>query len=163
MSDHSSQVIPTTQYPQLLPQSLRGSAMRMLRSRELHDRADNVISKRNQELRRAVLKYIEQLDLAAVAGDWNTAYWQAHEIRGLAGNADLTLAGRLANLFCVYLDGISELGQSPDPAVAALHLDAMDRSIEVPDDANQFGDSVFTELSLLVGRSLRALRLEPSR
>jgi hypothetical protein len=85
-------------------------------------------------------------------------YAATHEIRGLAATAGLAATGRIANVFCHYLDAVAQLGLAPETAIAKLHLNALVRSARTEDDTARHGDLVAQELSALVARKLAELK-----
>jgi len=143
-----------TAYPPLLPKVARKRAMAHLQSRETLAKAGRVIAMKRAELRGAVLDFVEQLEQAMRAGDWDAVFAATHEIRGLAGTAGLTATGRIANVLCHYLDSIAQLGLAPESAVAQLHLDAVIRSARTEEDTARHGEAVTQQLSALVERKL---------
>jgi chemotaxis protein histidine kinase CheA len=158
---HKTQVekfIPADDYPPLLPAARRAQAMRMLRSRETVERANRVISLKKTELRGAVLEYVDLIDAAARAKDWNLVFDLAHEIRGMAATAGLLATGKIANGLCRYLDALALFGAEPDRSVATLHLDAIVRSARTEDDAARHGAAVADQLQSLVDRKLAEVK-----
>ncbi len=79
---------------------------------------------------------------------------QAHEIRGLAGNAGLSATGRIANVLCTYLDATRRMDVAPDRTLVALHLESIARAAHAEDEATRLGDTVANELAALVERKL---------
>ena len=128
--------------------------MRALRDPEVAAEAARVISDKAEELRGEVLTYIDKVEAAVRAFDPVAIYEQAHEIRGLAGNAGLIATGRIANGLCRYLDALAVAGLQPEQSVVALHLDAISRAAHAEDEATRLGDAVANELASLVDRKL---------
>ena len=91
---------------------------------------------------------------AARADDQARIFEQAHEIRGLAGNAGLIATGRIANNLCKYLDALDQAGRQPDQGLVALHLEAIGRAAHAEDEATRLGDAVANELAHLVDKKL---------
>src|SRR5262249_22733922 len=150
--------VPAAAYKQMLPPERRKAAAAMLKSTETLAKAARVIALKTAELRGAVLGLVDEMETAARAGNWPTAFAVAHEIRGLAGTAGLTATGRIANGFCQYMDAVALLHVAPDPAVANLHLDAMIRSARTEDDTLRYGDAVAEQLAALVSRKLKDIK-----
>ncbi|HEY0104834.1 MAG TPA: hypothetical protein VGB91_02030 [Rhizomicrobium sp.] len=145
-------------YPPLLPRSRRFQAMAMLKSSETLAKASRAIALRTAELRGAVIALVRALAEALAARDWPSVFAATHEIRGLAGTAGLGATGRIANVFCQYLDTVARFGHAPDEKVCALHLDALVLSARTEDDAARHGDAVAQELCALVARKLAELK-----
>jgi hypothetical protein len=142
----------------LLP-GVRRQAVTKLRSPETLARAGRIIALKNAELRGAVLLLIAQMEDAVRAQDWPAVYDATHEIRGMAGTADLGATGRIANGLCHYLDAMTRLGHTPEAAVASLHLDAVLRSARTKDDTARHGDAVAQQLAELVARKLADIKI----
>ena len=154
----SFEVVPAESYPPLLSPIQRRQAMAKLRSAETLAKASRILAARAAELRDAVLELVAQFEEAMAAGDWPLVYSATHEIRGLAATAGLAATGRIANVFCHYLDSMTQLGLEPEAAVAKLHLDAVVRSARTEDDTARHGELVAQELSALVARKLAELK-----
>lgn len=152
------QIMPAESYPSLLSPFQRRQAMSKLRSAETLAKASRIIAARAAELRDAVLELVTQFEDAAQAQDWAQVYATTHEIRGLAATAGLSSTGRIANVFCHYLDAIAQLERMPDTAIAQLHLVALVRSARTEDDTARHGEQVAQELSALVARKLAELK-----
>jgi chemotaxis protein histidine kinase CheA len=125
-----------------------------LRDPEVVAEAVRIITDRAEELRSAVLTHVDRLDNATRQLDLGSVYDQAHEIRGLAGNAGLNATGRIANGLCRYLDAISRAKYPPDHELVTLHLDAIARAAHAEDEATRLGDTVANELAALVDKKL---------
>ena len=128
--------------------------MRVMRDPETAAQAARIISEKAEELRGAVLDYIDKVEEAARVFDPAAIYEQAHEIRGLAGNAGLIATGRIANGLCRYLDALATANREPEQSVVALHLDAIARAARAEDEATRLGDAVANELAELVDKKL---------
>ncbi|MDE2182375.1 MAG: hypothetical protein KGJ78_05085 [Alphaproteobacteria bacterium] len=128
--------------------------MRALRDPETSLAAARVIADHAAELRTAVLAHIDRVEEVAQILDPAAIYEQAHEIRGLAGNAGLAATGRISNVLCRYLDAVMRAGKAPQRGVVALHLEAIARAAHAEDEATRLGDAVANELSQLVDRKL---------
>jgi hypothetical protein len=133
------------------------AAMRLLhalRDPEIVSAAAKVVADKAEELRVAVLAHVDRIADAANAADPVATYEQAHEIRGLAGNAGLIATGRIANGLCRYLDALGRAGRQPDQELVALHLEAIARAARAEDEATRLGDTVANELAALVDKKL---------
>jgi hypothetical protein len=154
----TSEIMPAESYPPLLSPSARRQAMAKLRSSETLAKASRIIAARAAELRDAVLELVAQFEEAVQVEDWPLVYSATHEIRGLAATAGLASTGRIANVFCHYLDSIAQSGRVPDAAITRLHLVALVRSARTEDDTARHGEQVAQELSALVARKLAELK-----
>jgi hypothetical protein len=128
-------------------------------SQALHDpevvaTAARVIAHKAEDMRIAVLGHVDRMEEAVRTSDLATTFEQAHEIRGLAGNAGLVATGRIANGLCKYLDAIERAGQTPDQALVVLHLEAISRAAHAEDEATRLGDTVANELAVLAQKKL---------
>jgi hypothetical protein len=153
-----SDVVPADNYPPLLSPLQRRQAMAKLKSAETLAKANRILAARAAEMRDAVLELVGQFEEAMAAGDWPLVYSTMHEIRGLAATAGLAATGRIANVFCHYLDSMTQLGLPPEAAIAGLHLSAVVRSARTEDDTARHGEQVAQELSALVARRLAELK-----
>jgi chemotaxis protein histidine kinase CheA len=140
-------------YP-VFSRKIAAGLLHALRDPEIVAAAVRVIVDKAEDLRLAVLAHIDRIGEAAVASDPVAMFEQAHEIRGLAGNAGLLATGRIANGLCKYLDAIDRAGRQPDPALVALHLEAIGRAAHAEDEATQLGDTIANELAALVDKKL---------
>ena len=152
------QFVSADTYKQLVPKERRKAAAAMLKSSETLAKAARALAVKALELRGAILELVEEMDVAARAGNWPAAFAAAHEIRGLAGTAGLVATGRIANGFCQYLDTVKRLRAVPDEAVVELHVDAIVRSSRTEDDTARYGDAVVENLSTLVSRKLAEIK-----
>lgn len=141
-------------YP-VLPPNIASRLLRALRDPEIVAGAARVIAEKAEDLRIAVLAHVDLIVDPGRAGDPAAIYQQAHEIRGLAGNAGLIATGRIANGLCGYLDAVDRAGKPPDRELVALHLEAIARAARAEDDATRLGDTVAGELAALVAKKLR--------
>ncbi|HWD28045.1 MAG TPA: hypothetical protein VG387_12820 [Rhizomicrobium sp.] len=153
-----AQLVPAEAYPPLLSPLQRRQAMAKLRSAETIAKASRILAARAAELRDAVLELVAQFEEAMAVADWPMVYSATHEIRGLAATAGLGATGRIANVFCHYLDAVAQLGLAPETAIAKVHLNALVRSARTEDDTARHGDMVAQELSALVARKLAELK-----
>jgi len=143
--------------PGAYPVFSRKTASRLLhalRDPEVVAVAARVIADKAEDLRIAVLAHVDRIADAARAADPVATYEQAHEIRGLAGNAGLLATGRIANGLCKYLDALDRAGRQPDRELVALHLEAIARAAHAEDEATRLGDTVANELAALVDKKL---------
>lgn len=111
-------------------------------------------------MRQAVLEALPRLE--AALGDTAKVYAEAHEIRGLAGNAGLDAAAKLASLLCLYLDGMGRAGRKAEPAIIGLCVAAIGRSARALDEETRLGTHVVQDLGVLINRRLLEIA-EPLR
>ena len=137
--------------------------MRALRDPMVASEATRVMADNTEEFRSEVLRYIDRVEAAARAQDFDGIYEHAHEIRGLAGNAGLAATARIANGLCRYLDAVGRVQRKPENEVVALHLDAIARAAHAEDEATRLGDAVANELSQLVDKKLSEINGLESR
>jgi chemotaxis protein histidine kinase CheA len=130
------------------------SLLHALRDPEVVATAARVVADKAEDLRIAVLAHVDRIGEAARAADPVATFEQAHEIRGLAGNAGLVATGRIANGLCRYLDAIRRAGRQPDQELVALHLEAIARAARAEDEATRLGDTVANALAALVDKKL---------
>ncbi|MGC9954041.1 MAG: Hpt domain-containing protein [Rhizomicrobium sp.] len=158
--------IPPGAYP-VFSRKTASHLLHALRDPEITATAARVIASKVEDMRVAVLGYVDRIEEAARAADVVTIFEQAHEIRGLAGNAGLTATGRIANGLCKYLDVIERAGHQPDQELVALHLEAIARAAHAEDEATRLGDTVANELTVLVDKKLTEIndsaRRKPGR
>jgi chemotaxis protein histidine kinase CheA len=150
----NASLIATDEYPAMLNAEVAANFVRRLSLPETAQRAQRIIELRRDELCEAVLDYIQHLESAAATSDFTAIFDQAHEIRGLAATAGMEAAGRIADGLCRYLDAAKEQSTAIDPAVVALHVDAIVRASSSSLDAKKFGSRVAVELGALVARKL---------
>jgi hypothetical protein len=132
-------------YP-VLPDTLS----RQLRDPAVSEAVQRVLSDNVASLADAVHAVIAGLE---ADGDPGRLYENAHEIRGLAGNAGLTAAARIATGLCRYLDAAAG---TPDKAVLRLHIEALARTARAGDGG--LSDAVALELGALVARKLAEIK-----
>jgi len=149
---HATKIQPGV-YP-VFPRKAASHLLHALRDPEIAAVAARVIASKAEDLRIAVLGYVDRMEEAASAADVVRIFEQAHEIRGLAGNAGLVATGRIANGLCKYLDAIDRAGRTPDQALVALHLEAIARAAHAEDEATRLGDTVANELAALADKKL---------
>jgi chemotaxis protein histidine kinase CheA len=162
---HATKIQPGA-YP-VFPRKAASQLLQALRDPEIAAVAARVIASKAEELRVAVLGHIDHLEEAARAADMVRIFEQAHEIRGLAGNAGLIATGRIANGLCKYLDAIDRAARQPEQELVALHLDAIARAARAEDEATRLGNTVANELAALVDKKLAEIndsaRRKPGR
>ena len=127
---------------------------RALRDPETAAKAQEAVASATQPMRESVLQYIARIEEAARAEDFARIYQESHEIRGLAGNANLAATARIANELCRYLDAYQQAGCTPERPVIRLHLEAISRSVSSEECASELGDTVANELAQLVAKKL---------
>jgi chemotaxis protein histidine kinase CheA len=149
-------LIGTDQYPPVLAGEDAAKFLHNLAKPETAQRAARMIELRRNELCDTVLDYIRRLESAATTNNLSDIFGQAHEIRGLAATAGMDAVGRIANGLCQYLDASNNLQSETDPAVIALHVDAIVRASTSGNEALKFGSRVAVELGALVARKLGA-------
>jgi chemotaxis protein histidine kinase CheA len=140
-------------YP-VFPRNTASGLLQALRDPEIVAVAAHVIADKAEELRIAVLAHVDRIADAARACDPVATFEQAHEIRGLAGNAGLLATGRIANGLCKYLDAINRARLRPDQGLVVLHLEAIARAAHAEDEATRLGEEVANELAALVDKKL---------
>ena len=150
--------IPPGGYP-ALPRKLALQLLEAVQDPEIIAEAVRVIADKAEEMRSAVLGHVERLEQAARAADQAKIFEQAHEIRGLAGNAGLVATQRIANNLCKYLDALDQAARQPDQGLVALHLEAIGRAAHAEDEATRLGDAVANELALLVEKKLAEINV----
>lgn len=147
-------------YP-VLTATAAAAISKQLRDPKTAHAAECALEGGTSAIRDAALVYIDRLQThidhmqAAVAtGDFDLIYSEAHEVRGLAGNAGLTAAARIAGELCRYLDAMSRAGAAPGAAVVQLHLEAAVRAARAEDEATRLGGTVAEVLATLVNKKL---------
>ena len=145
--------IPPGAYP-VFSRDTAAQLSHALRDPEIIAVAARVIASKAEEMRIAVLAHVDRIGAAARVSDLAATFEQAHEIRGLAGNAGLVATGRIANGLCKYLDAIDRARRQPDQGLVALHLEAIARAAHAEDEATRLGDTVANELAALVDKKL---------
>lgn len=152
-------------YP-VLPATAAAAISRRLRDPATTEAAEQALDGGAGQIREAVMVYIDRLQLqlermqAAVAGGaFECIYGEAHEVRGLAGNAGLTAAAAIAGQLCRYLDALTRAGLAPETAVVQLHLEAAIRAARAEDEATRLGGTVADVLALLVSKKLSEINL----
>ena len=144
------EMIQPGSYPTLAMKGEAALLLHALKSEDVLESAAKVIARKAEELKGAVLLYVDRLEDAASSGNDIGLYDEAHEIRGLAATAGLVATGRIANTLCRYLDAHSRAGKAPERGIVLLQLDALTRAAHAKDDATRLGDVVAAELDTLV-------------
>lgn len=152
--------IPPGSYP-AMPAAAAFAVSKRLRSSTAQAAATKALEDGASAMREAVQVHVDRLQEhlvrlqdAAAANDFARIYGEAHEVRGLAGNAGLTAAGRIASELCRYLDATERAGAAPDLAVVQLHLEAGLRAARAEDDATRLGATVADTLASLVSKKI---------
>lgn len=140
-------------YP-IMPVAAAMQLSRALRDKGVAQEATQVLASTADSIKTSVLDNIDRMEQAARADDYAKVYHESHEIRGLAGNAGLSAAARIANELCRYLDALSEIGRQPDKPVVRLHMGAITIAARTEDEATRLGDTVARELAQLVDKKL---------
>jgi hypothetical protein len=147
-----AEMIAPDAYPQMLPKGQGALFSQTLRSGATEAKAARIIADRAEDLREAVLAYVEQLE--AAGQDHQLVSDKAHEIKGFADTAGLPATARIADGLCHYLEKIQELEAAPDAAVIALHVSAIGRATRDSDQGGRMGEAVRSELAALSARKL---------
>jgi hypothetical protein len=144
-------LIPPGDYP-VLP----GAAMlsRQLRAPGVTAAVERVLTENVTVFADAVGAVIGRMDPASGAAQ---LYQDAHEIRGLAGNARLTATSRIASGLCRYLDTLAGAERSPDRTVVLLHIEALAQSARAGD--GPLGEAVARELAELVAKKVAEINI----
>ena len=142
----AAEFIPPGGYP-----ALPGALSQQLRDPAVTAAVERVLTDYVAALADAVRAIIGRLEPAAALPQ---LYENAHEIRGLAGNAGLAATARIASGLCRYLDTV--VG-APEPPVLQLHIAALARTAS--DGDNFFGAAVAHELAELVSKKLAEIKV----
>jgi len=148
----SKTILPSA-YPQMTSAAAMG-LLQALRNPQVCADAARIIADKAEDLRHAVLGHVSRMEQAARDFDLPAVFEQAHEIRGLAGNAGLAATGRIANGLCKYLDATQRAGVKPERSLVVLHLEAIARAARAEDEATRLGNTVANELAVLVDKKL---------
>jgi hypothetical protein len=146
------QIIPPDAYPPLVRKSEAVAIAQWLCSADTIARGEGAIADQEPVLRAAVHRLVDDLERAGK--DRDLVALAAHEIRGLAENARLAAAGRIAGGLCHYFDESRKLGQDADPAIIDLHVGAILRAAHHRDEAARMSGAVARELAVLVDQKL---------
>jgi hypothetical protein len=103
-------------------------------------------------MRAAVIAALPALEAAGT--DDAKVYAVAHDIRGLAGNADLKATAQISAVLCLYLDRMRRAGRQADPGLVRLHVAAIARAARSIDEDSAFSLHVAKELVALVNAKL---------
>jgi|WetSurMetagenome_2_1015567.scaffolds.fasta_scaffold629477_1 HPt (histidine-containing phosphotransfer) domain-containing protein len=144
-----------------LPSAAAAAISRQLRAPSIAAAAEQALEGGSGQIREAVLVHIdrlqaavERMQAAVESGNFDNIYGEAHEVRGLAGNAGLNAAAAIAAELCRYLDALIGADIAPEAAVVQIHLEATIRAARAEDEAPRLGDTVAAVLSLLVTKKL---------
>ncbi len=140
-------------YP-VMPVAAAMQLSRALRDKGVAQEATQVLANSTETIKTSVLDNLDRMEKAAQADDHAKVYQESHEIRGLAGNAGLSAAARIANELCRYLDALLELGRKPEKPVVRLHIGAISHAARASDEATRLGNTVANELAQLVDKKL---------
>ncbi len=157
-----SATIPPNAYPQMTSAAAM-SLLQALRDPKVAAAAGCIIADKAEELRHAVFGHVDRMEIAARDFDIAAIFEQAHEIRGLAGNAGLNATGRIANGLCRYLDAAGRASHKPERTLVALHLEAIARAARAEDEATRLGDAVANELATLVDKKIGEINASARR
>ena len=155
--DYPCEIISTDRWPPLMTARASAEFLEMLKSEALKRRLDCAVAARRHELADVVRQGVRRLDDAARDGNMRSVFDEAHEIRGLAGNAGLSASGRIADGLCAYLDAVTQADASVDGGVVGLHVGSIARAANARDEATRLGTEVDKALRALVRRRLSAL------
>ncbi|MBU6444469.1 MAG: hypothetical protein KGR48_11215 [Alphaproteobacteria bacterium] len=151
------EIIPTDHWPALMTARAATEFLDALKSDAVKRRLDRTLSARRHELADVVRQGARRLEDAARRGDVQAVYDEAHEIRGLAGNAGLAASGRIADGLCRYLDTVGQAEAPADSGIVGLHVGSITRAANASDEATRLGTEVDEALRALVRRRLSAL------
>lgn len=143
-------------YPQMMSKQDAAYAMRTLRSAQTMVRAQVAMEAAVPPMKIAILQYVDELEDAG--SDVRLIFDKVHEIRGFAETAGLVTTGRIAEIFCRYMDDMERLEKTPDGQLVALHVSAIARAARTEDDDVRLGEVVAAELAALVARKLSTSR-----
>ena len=147
-----AQIISSDAYPSLVRKADAVAVANLLRSAHTIARGERAIAEQEPMLRAAVHELVDDLERAGK--DRTLVALAAHEIRGLAENARLAAAGRIAGGLCRYFDETRKLGRDADPAIIDLHVGAILRAAHHRDEAARMSGAVARELAVLVNQRL---------
>ena len=139
--------IPPGVYP-VLPGT--STLSRQLRDPAVSAAVERVLSDNVASLAVAVRAVIAGMEAGASP---TKLYQNAHEIRGLAGNAGLTATARIAGGLCRYLDTAAD---APEKPVLQLHIAALASTAQ--DGDGLLGEAVARELAELVAKKVADLK-----
>lgn len=151
MSKKDVKLIKPGEYP-VLSQERSKNLRQALRSPTTANMANKVLEKCSTLLQDGVLAALGRLEAAGM--DPAKVYEAAHEIRGLAGNAKLPAAAKIASLLCRYIQAIERAGRKPDAAIVRLQVASISHAARATDEASILGEQVTRELTALISRKL---------
>jgi hypothetical protein len=147
-----AQFIAPGAYPQPMSRASAARAALTMRSAQTAARAQAAVQAAVPPMRAAILRYVDELELAA--GDMTLLFAKAHEIRGFAETAGLITTGRIAEILCRYMDDMARIAKPVDATIVALHASAIARAARAEHDDVRMGEIVADELAALVARRL---------
>lgn len=151
MSESQPVFIQPGDYPGLSDEATR-SLKKALKSTAVAMAATKALTDNIAPMREAVLAALPKLEAAGT--DLAKIYEEAHEIRGLAGNAGLGAAAKIAGVLCLYLDGMMRAGRPADAVLITLCIAAIGRSARALDEETRTGAHVVKDLGVLISRKL---------
>jgi len=161
--NYACEFIQNDCYPPVMTARATSEFLGMLKSDAMLSRLDRAAAARCHELADVVREGSRRLEDAARLGDMQTVFDEAHEIRGLAGNAGLAASGRIADGLCAYLSAMTQANAAIDAGVVGLHVGSISRAANTRDEATRLGTEVDKELRALVKRRLSALSARPRK
>lgn len=153
-ADRIHEIIPAASYPQAIRLSDIAEFLNTLKSEAVHKHLGRIVAAKRYELCEVVRASVARLEEAARNSDLETAYAEAHDIRGLAALAGFTASGRIADGLCLYLDALNRAGKPADTGIVGLHVGSIVRAAYAEDEATRLGSEVDDELRALVRRRL---------
>jgi len=120
--------------------------LKVLKDPATNEKGTKIVASKAQEFRSATLEHVARLEASWTGHDLDAVFAHAHEIRGLAGNAGLIAAGRIASGLCTYVEEIALARAKPKRSIIALHVEAIARAARASDEATRLGDDVAREL-----------------
>jgi len=151
MSDGKPLFIQPGEYP-VMSGNVARDLVKALASSTLGLAAAKVLSDNVKSLRGAVIAALPKLE--AAGSDSAKAYAAAHEIRGLAGNADLKPTAQIAGVLCHYLDCMQRANRDADPVVVRLHVASIGQTARAANEDCKISQHVAKELADLVKAKL---------
>lgn len=152
-----AEFVAVKDYPTMLDEKAAAAFLRVMGRSDTSRQMDRAIELRREDISLAVRGYVDELAAAGANGDLKKIFEHAHEIRGLAATGGLMAGGKIADGLCKYIDAASRLGAATEPAIIALHIDAIARACSTSEEAKKHGEQVANELSALVERRFQAV------
>lgn len=156
MMSKTAQMIAPDAYPQMVSKAQAQLLSQALRSAATEAQANRVIEDNAENLRGAVLDYVEQMERAGSALDVISD--KAHEIKGFADTAGLPATARIAEGLCNYLEECDAAKITPDGPVVALYVSAVARSARDSGRETQTSNKVANELAALAALKLTEVK-----